>query len=205
MHVKTPFIVGGAVILVVVAAVAYLELRPVPAIVSAPPAAHAPAPAALPAPPPAPPQVAVQPPADCLLPGPPPVAPDGGKADAADMKLGHDVIQSFVVELEDYQACREKKIATAGSSVRNRPGAIRETPRSMKQPRSPLPSRRSSKSTTPNTRSHSRRHPRKRPESAGVTAPGRRMGSIWRRKPGLPYEHHEILQHRGNPQADAAE
>jgi hypothetical protein len=33
------------------------------------------------------------------------------------MKLGHDVIQSFVVELEDYQACREKKIATAGSSV----------------------------------------------------------------------------------------
>ncbi len=113
---KTPFIVGGAVILVVVAAAAYLELRPTPAVVTVPPAA--PAPAALPAPPPAPPaQVAVQPPADCLLPGPPPVAPDGGKADAADMKLGHDVIQSFVVQLEDYQACREKKVATAGSTV----------------------------------------------------------------------------------------
>ncbi len=112
---KTPFIVGGAVILVVVAAAAYLELRPTPVAVTVPP--PAPAPAALPAPPPAPPQVAVLPPADCLLPGPPPVAPDGGKADAADMKLGHDVIQSFVVQLEDYQACREKKVATAGSTV----------------------------------------------------------------------------------------
>ena len=115
MHVKTPFIVGAAVILVVVAAVAYLELRPTPAVVlTPPPAAQAPAPAALPPPPP---QAAIQPPADCLLPGPPPVAPDGGKASADDMKLGHDVIQSFVVQLEGYQACRENKIATAGATV----------------------------------------------------------------------------------------
>jgi hypothetical protein len=112
--VKTPFIVGGAVILVVVAAVAYLEFRPTPTVVTTPPpAAHAPAPAAGPPPP----QAAIQPPADCLLPGPPPVAPDGGKASAEDMKLAHDVIQSFVVQLEGYQSCRETKITTAGNTV----------------------------------------------------------------------------------------
>jgi len=118
MHVKTPFIVGGAVILVVLAAAAYIELRPAPVRVAPPAAAPvapaAPAPAIQPA---APPQAAIQPPADCLLPGPPPVSPDGGKATAADMKLGHDVIQSFVMQLESYQSCRERQIAAAGSGT----------------------------------------------------------------------------------------
>ncbi len=115
MHVKTPFIVGGAVILVVLAAVAYIELRPAPVTTVLPPTAAAPA--VVLAQPPSPPPAAVEAPADCLLPGPPPVAPDGGKATAADMKLGHDVIQSFVHELESYQGCREKQIATAGTAT----------------------------------------------------------------------------------------
>jgi hypothetical protein len=65
-----------------------------------------------PAPPPATPPVS-----DCLLPGPAPVPPDGGSARDADMKLGHDVIQAFVVSLEAYQACRNAEIAHAGAGI----------------------------------------------------------------------------------------
>jgi hypothetical protein len=112
MHVKTPFIVGGIVILAVVGLAAYVELRPSPVVVTPPPMAPAPAPST-----PTPPVVAPAPVADCLLPGPPPVAPDGGKATADDMKLAHDVTQSFVEQLEGYQAGRERQIAAAGPGV----------------------------------------------------------------------------------------
>jgi hypothetical protein len=114
--VKTPFLVGGILIAAVVAAVAYIELRPAPVAVitptpSAPAAAVAPAPAA-------PAQVATpEATLNCLLPGPPPVPPDGGKATADDMKLAHDVIQGFVVQLEGYQGCREQQVAKADASV----------------------------------------------------------------------------------------
>jgi 2-oxoglutarate dehydrogenase E2 component (dihydrolipoamide succinyltransferase) len=114
--VKTPFIVAGVLIVAIAAAVAYVELRPAPVAVApkplAPAATLVPAQPAAPATPPAP-----QPPADCLLPGPPPVAPDGGAATADDMKLAHDVIQSFVMHLEAYQACRESQVAKADSTV----------------------------------------------------------------------------------------
>jgi hypothetical protein len=56
-------------------------------------------------------------PADCLLPGPPPVAPDGQSASGDDMKLGHDVMQAFVVQLEAYQACRNSQIDHAAATV----------------------------------------------------------------------------------------
>ena len=56
-------------------------------------------------------------PADCLLPGPAPVPPDGNTATAADMKLGHDVIQAFVVQLEAYQACRLRQADQAAPAI----------------------------------------------------------------------------------------
>ena len=59
----------------------------------------------------------VTPPADCLLPGPPPVAPNGAVASEADMKLGHDVMQNFVLELEAYQACRDAQADHAAPGV----------------------------------------------------------------------------------------
>jgi hypothetical protein len=60
---------------------------------------------------------APQAPPDCLLPGPPPVPPDGASASGDDMKLGHDVMQAFVVQLEDYQACRNNQIDHAAAPV----------------------------------------------------------------------------------------
>ena len=57
------------------------------------------------------------PPADCLLPGPPPVPPNGATASPDDMKLGHDVMQGFVLQLEAYQACRNNQIDHAAASV----------------------------------------------------------------------------------------
>ena len=60
---------------------------------------------------------AAAPPADCLLPGPPPVPPNGLVASEADMRLGHDVMQHFVVELEAYQACRNGQADHAASGV----------------------------------------------------------------------------------------
>jgi 3-methyladenine DNA glycosylase Mpg len=35
------------------------------------------------------------------------VPPNGATASPADMTLGHDVIQAYVVQLEAYQACRD--------------------------------------------------------------------------------------------------
>lgn len=92
-------LVGGLAAIVVVGGIAATLLLRHPAPPAAPVAPTAAAAPAAAAPPPAPP-------ADCLLPGPPPVAPDGTTASAADMKLGHDVMQSFVNALEAYQACR---------------------------------------------------------------------------------------------------
>ena len=75
---------------------AYLALRngPGPASVAPPTAAPAPS-AASP---------------ECLLPGPAPVPPDGATATASDMALGHDTLQSFVNQLEAYQACLNNKV-----------------------------------------------------------------------------------------------
>jgi hypothetical protein len=72
-----------------------------------------------PPPPPKPASPAVAPvaPASCLLPGPPPVPPQGAVASAADMRLGHDVMQNFVLRLEAYQTCRNDQIDHAAASV----------------------------------------------------------------------------------------
>ena len=59
-------------------------------------------------------------PSDCLLPGPAPVIPYGPTASEADMKLGRDAIQTFVVALEAYQACRDKQADKAGPEVSQR-------------------------------------------------------------------------------------
>jgi hypothetical protein len=98
-------------------------------------AAKAPAPTQLPAAP-APPPPVQQPapppppaaPAECLLPGPPPVPPDGSTATDADMKLGHDAIQHFVLQLEAFQACRNAEIehAPAGTTDARKQSWIQE-------------------------------------------------------------------------------
>ena len=62
-------------------------------------------------------KAAQQAPAECLRPGPAPVAPDGATATAQEMALGHDAAQSFVHQLEHYQACRNKQADTAGADV----------------------------------------------------------------------------------------
>jgi hypothetical protein len=114
--VKTKFLIAGALVAVALAGgAAFFLLQPHKATVSRPAPGVATAtgtvqqPAAAPA-------VA---PADCLLPGPPPVPPDGGAASAADMKLAHDVIQAYVLQLEAYQACRNEEVdhAPIGTSV----------------------------------------------------------------------------------------
>jgi hypothetical protein len=101
-----------ALVLVIVAAGAFFALRhkapPAP-----PPATHA---AVAPTPTPPPPAPATVP-ADCLLPGPPPVPPDGQTATEADMRLGHNVIQAFVKQLEAYQACRNAQVDHATASA----------------------------------------------------------------------------------------
>jgi hypothetical protein len=120
--VKTQYVVAGAVVVIIAAAAgAYVYLQHVPATkpaVTAPaPAAPAPtAPPAVQAPPAAPAPAAA--PTDCILPGPPPVPPDGATSTDAEMKLGHDVIQHFVLQLEAYQACRNAMIdhAPAGTT-----------------------------------------------------------------------------------------
>ena len=78
--------------------------KPVPAMIKTTPAPAAAAPA--------------RPvPADCLFPGPAPVPPDGATASEADMKLGHDVIQNYVLELEAYQTCRNTEADNSPASV----------------------------------------------------------------------------------------
>ncbi len=114
---KASYIVAATGVVIIIAATGFFALRQTQPIV-APPSppktvATPQAPTPAPAPKPAPPEAA----ADCLLPGPPPVPPDGGNATDADMKLGHDVIQAFVKQLEAYQACRISQIDHAGSDV----------------------------------------------------------------------------------------
>jgi hypothetical protein len=97
---------AGVAALVIAGVAMFIMVRPrAPSPVSAPAGALA---SSAPAPPP---------PADCLLPGPPPVAPNGAMASGDDMKLGHDVMQAFVVQLEDYQACRNSQIDHAAATV----------------------------------------------------------------------------------------
>ena len=45
--------------------------------------------------------------ADCPPAGQVPAIPDGATAGLAEMKIGHDLIQNFVVKLEAYQTCRD--------------------------------------------------------------------------------------------------
>ena len=90
---KTAYLAVAAVVVIAAGVGGYIALRspgvPAPAPSQAvPPEAHDP----------------------CLLPGPPPVPPDGATATAADISLGHDTIQAFVIQLENYQACRNNQI-----------------------------------------------------------------------------------------------
>ncbi len=112
---KTKILIVLAILAVIAAGGAYYVLQVKhPASPQAVPITPPPQPAA-PTVVPAPPAAA---PAECLLPGPPPVPPDGATATDADMKLGHDVIQAFVMQLEAYQACRNAQIdhAPAGTT-----------------------------------------------------------------------------------------
>ena len=115
MTIDTKYLVAVGAVVVVIAGGAWFALyeRSTTGVVVPPPAA---APAV--STPVAATPVAVAPPADCLLPGPAPVPPNGYTANEADMTLGHDAIQNFVQQLEDYQACRNSQAdhAVAGTS-----------------------------------------------------------------------------------------
>jgi hypothetical protein len=106
MAVKTQYVIAVAIVIAIGAGAAIFLQRSrqpaqIPVVVTHPAA----------------PSAAPQAPPDCLLPGPPPVAPDGNTATAADMKLGHDVLQGFVVQLEAYQACRNNQADHAAPGV----------------------------------------------------------------------------------------
>ena len=98
---------AAAVVVIVLGGVFAFRRAPAPASVLPVPSAPAPSTAAPPAPAPA----------NCLMPGPAPVPPDGNTATAADMKLGHDSIQGFVVALETFQACRMRELDHASPGV----------------------------------------------------------------------------------------
>jgi hypothetical protein len=100
------------------AALFYVRHAPAPSAVTAPVAPRAVAPQGAVPPPQQPTPAPNAAPAECLLPGPPPVPPDGSTATDAEMKLGHDAIQHFVLELEAFQACRNAMIdhAPAGTT-----------------------------------------------------------------------------------------
>lgn len=106
-------IIAGVVVLaVVVAGGAYFALNK--------PKSPAPVAAA-----PAPVVAAVVVPVDCQLPGPAPVPPNGATASADDMKLGHDTIQNFVLQLEAYQKCRDTQAdKTPGATEQQKTGWI---------------------------------------------------------------------------------
>ncbi len=131
---KAKFVLAGLLVVVVLAAAAggifYLQQThkvatpvsvPAPAL-APPPVPPAPVPATPPASSPA---VA---PAECLLPGPPPALPDGYTATEADMKLSHDSIQKFVLQLEGFQACRDAQAdhAPAGTPQEKKTALIKE-------------------------------------------------------------------------------
>jgi hypothetical protein len=104
---KTYLAAGLLVVILIVGGVFALR-RPAHAPVAHPPVTAHPAPIPAAAPPA---------PADCAAPGMPPPPPDGDTASAAEMKAAHDRIQSFVLALEAYQACRNNQIDHAGPSV----------------------------------------------------------------------------------------
>jgi hypothetical protein len=51
--------------------------------------------------------------AECMIPGKAPVPPNGATATVEEMKQGHDQLQSYVNQLEAYQACLEAEIKAA--------------------------------------------------------------------------------------------
>ncbi len=113
MKAKLAVAIGLAVIVLAAAgAYYYVQLKPAAkhAVQTQVPAAPAPTPAVQQTTPPAAAPAPPAAPAECLLPGPPPVPPDGSTATDADMKLGHDAIQHFVLQLEAFQACRNAQI-----------------------------------------------------------------------------------------------
>ncbi len=129
---KAKFVLAGVAVVLVLAAAAagvfYLQQKhPAASPVQAPSVATTPAPtpAVTPA---APVHVAPQTPAECLLPGPPPALPDGYTATEADMKLSHDAIQKFVLQLEGFQACRDAQAdhAPAGTPQDKKTALIKE-------------------------------------------------------------------------------
>jgi hypothetical protein len=116
--VKSTYVLAAVIVVAILAGAGfYLMQMQKPAVTHLAPAPVAPAPAVPAAPVANPAPVAAQPPADCLRPGPAPVPPDGGAATDADMKLAHDVIQAFVLQLEAFQACRNAEIDHAPPSV----------------------------------------------------------------------------------------
>ena len=54
---------------------------------------------------------------DCVVPGPTPILPRAEVASADDMKIQHDAIQAFVLALEHYEECYQRKIETAPPQV----------------------------------------------------------------------------------------
>ena len=96
-----------AVVLAAIALGAFLALRrpPAPNGSVRMPAPHSPV------------STQAPPPANCLLPGPPPVAPNGAVSSQADMRLGHDAAQTFVLQLEAYQTCRYAQADHAAPGV----------------------------------------------------------------------------------------
>ncbi len=116
---KTTFLLVGGAAVVIAAGVAFAVLhKPAATAPSPSPTSTSDSTTSAPAAAQAPTFSNVAPGADpCLLPGPPPVAPAGATATADDMKLGHDVIQHFVEQLEGYQACRNNQVDHAPASV----------------------------------------------------------------------------------------
>jgi hypothetical protein len=55
---------------------------------------------------------------ECVLPAPPPVVPDGSQATQAEMRAGHDALQSFVNKLQAYQVCMEDQFNSATNDTR---------------------------------------------------------------------------------------
>ncbi len=107
MNTTTKYLLGLGGAVVVAGAIGFVMLQ-----------GQKPAPGSTVTPAPAPQVASVPPPpADCLMPGPAPVPPDGATATAADMRLGHDVIQNFVLALEAYQSCRDAQADRAGPNV----------------------------------------------------------------------------------------
>jgi len=118
MAINPRYLLALGVVVLGVGTVVALRIRNAPpAPAPAPAATQTATTAAPPAAPPAAPAATKPVLADCLYPGPAPVPPDGSTATEADMKLGHDAIQNYVLELEAYQACRNSQADNSPASV----------------------------------------------------------------------------------------